>query len=376
MTTLSLRARKGADHPSDEESYFAAGTTRSFDFSVFIGRFNFFHNGHLHCVRRGLEVAHHLIVLIGSSKQARSQRNPLNWEEVRGNILGALSDEERSRVVVLPLVDRYNDTVWMYDVQAAVTGVVAQHHRPADGSDPRICLVGHTKDKTSYYLRMFPQWDSVAVDNCEGLSSTPIRADYFADAEAALVKWADKLPPNVVNFLSEFAGSETYDELAEEAAYIRNYKARWATAPYAPTFVTADAVVIQSGHILLIERRAMPGQGLLALPGGFVDPSERIRDAMIRELVEETRIKVPRAVVEGSIKAEKVFDDPHRSARGRTITTAFLVQLKPTGEGLPRVRGGDDAMSAFWMPIAKVDPERMFEDHWYIIQTMLGYAGR
>ena len=58
--------------------------------------------------------------------------------------------------------------------------------------------------------------------------------------------------------------------LVEEQAYIKRYKDIWADAPYAPTFVTTDAVVIQSGHVLLVKRRTAPGKGLWALPGGFL----------------------------------------------------------------------------------------------------------
>ena len=90
-----------------------------------------------------------------------------------------------------------------------------------------------------------------------------------------------------------------------------------------------------------------------------------------RELREETRLKVPEPVLKGSIRKQKVFDDPHRSARGRTITHAFYIELSPNSE-LPRVKGSDDAKYAVWLPLAELDPATLFEDHYFIIQEMTG----
>ena len=93
---------------------------------------------------------------------------------------------------------------------------------------------------------------------------------------------------------------------------------------------------------------------------------------MIRELREETRIKVPAPVLAGSIIKQQVFDDPYRSARGRTITHAFLIELKPDAQGLPKVKGGDDAQHALWVALGDLNPERLFEDHFQIIKTLIG----
>jgi len=69
------------------------------------------------------------------------------------------------------------------------------------------------------------------------------------------------------------------------------------------------------------------------LPGGFLNASTdaSVQSAAIRELKEETGIKVPVAVLNGSIKDSRVFDSIGRSARGRTITHAFKIVL-PDGE--------------------------------------------
>jgi bifunctional NMN adenylyltransferase/nudix hydrolase len=157
--------------------------------------------------------------------------------------------------------------------------------------------------------------------------------------------------------------------MLEEFAHVRDYRARWDQAPYPPVFVTADAVVIQSGHVLLVRRGGFPGKGLWALPGGFVGQEERIEDAAIRELREETRLKVPARVLRGLIKGSRVFDDPHRSSRGRTITHAFLIHLPPD-LALPEIRAASDAREARWVPLGELREDEMFEDHHAIIATM------
>ena len=107
------------------------------------------------------------------------------------------------------------------------------------------------------------------------------------------------------------------------------------------------------------------------MPGGFVGQHETMLDACLRELREETRLRVPLPVLKGSIKAERVFDDPYRSARGRTITQAFYIELEPNST-LPKVKGGDDARHAMWVPLASLDPATLFEDHYFIVQEMTG----
>jgi bifunctional NMN adenylyltransferase/nudix hydrolase len=344
----------------------------SYDFAVLIGRFRFLHKGHLAAMRRGLELAGRLIVLVGSCRQPRTHRNPLTFEEVCETILGAFAPDDAARIDILPLVDRYNDVEWTIDVQAAVLSVTGRHRAHANA--PRICLIGHAKDQSSYYLSMFPHFASESIPQIDNLAATPIREDYFAAATAALEKWRDALPDNVVAFLQRFAGTPQYAELAEENRFVHDFRARWACAPYPPTFHTVDAVVLYAGLILLIERRGLPGRGLLALPGGYIGEKERIQDSMLRELREETRLRVPAPVLRGSVRARQVFDHPFRSARGRVITTAFLLQLTTTPDGPPKVRGGDDAKHAFWLPLAELQPERLFEDHYHIIRQMVPLA--
>lgn len=351
--------------------------TKPFDFLVFIGRFQPLHLGHLAVLQQGLAQADKLIVLIGSSWQPRSVRNPWTFSEREAMVRACFAPTEAARVLTAPLMDvPYNDDAWVRNVQATVQGLVTAHHGTPHRR-PRIGLIGHSKDQSSFYLKLFPQWDSVAVENVQGISSTPIREGLFGVSSAtAGVTWlesasAEVLPGPVKDLLATFCETTPYAEVQHEHAFVAEYRKGWAKAPYPPTFVTVDAVVVQSGHVLLVERKARPGQGLLALPGGFLDQHERLSEACLRELREETRLKVPTPVLRGSIKTQRVFDDPYRSARGRTITHAFLIELEPA-EDLPKVKGGDDARHALWLPLADLDPTRLFEDHYFIIQELLG----
>lgn len=337
-----------------------------FDYLVFIGRFQPFHLGHWQVVNTALSQAQQVIVLVGSSFQPRSTRNPWTFKEREQLIRGAFPESTQSRLKVLPIVDdMYNDQNWIARVQQAVQSVVEGDAQP---STPRIGLIGHSKDETSYYLSLFPQWRSVSVPSYQnGLSATPIREEYFLHGTIS-----HQLPASVKNQLEAFKSTEGYAEVAGEWQFIRQYQQSWANAPYPPTFVTVDAVVIQSGHVLLIQRRARPGKGLWALPGGFVNQDETLRDAVIRELREETRIKIPARVLQGSVVKTQVFDHPDRSARGRTITHAYLIELKPDAQGLPKVKGSDDAQAATWVPLSTLNPEHFFEDHYHIINAMVG----
>ena len=114
-----------------------------------------------------------------------------------------------------------------------------------------------------------------------------------------------------------------------------------------------------------------PGKGLFALPGGFVNQNETVRDASIRELREETKIKVPEAVLRGSIRDHETFDDPYRSTLGRVITKAYHFKL-PDDITLPKVKGADDAEKAKWVPISELREDQLFDDHYAIVAYFLG----
>jgi len=343
-----------------------------FDCLVFIGRFQPPHLGHLAVIHEALKRARQVIVLVGSSWQARSLRNPWRFDERRAMLCSAFDDEENDRLAVVPLLDAlYNNDVWVRDVQRKVRDIAS----PQGARLPRIGLIGASRGQSSYYLSLFPQWESVSVPLVEGISASQIRERLFRSPSSAddyLTTGASHdLPPGVVGAVRDFCTGEHYRQLSEEQRLLDQYRSAWAQAPYPPIFVTVNAVVVQSGHVLLVRRTAAPGKGLLALPGGFINSHERLLDACLRELRERIRLKVPEPVLKGSLRGQRLFDEPHRSWRGRTLAEAFYFALTPDQQ-LPRlkpVKGGDHAR---WVALADLDPEALFEDHFFIIQDFLG----
>jgi bifunctional NMN adenylyltransferase/nudix hydrolase len=327
--------------------------SKQYDAAVIIGRFQPFHNAHYKLLEKAQEIADQVVVVLGGHRCAVTIRDPWSSDErermVREVFPGAICVAARDHL--------YNDGLWLTEVQQKVRDAV-------DDENAKVALVGHYKDRTSYYLKMFPQWAFEEVPSFfKGINATAIRAAYFKDGAVGV----GDCPLRVIEYLHAWRDTPTYARLCDEFAFVEKYKASWASAPFPPTFVTVDAVVIGSGHVLVVKRRAMPGKGMIALPGGFIQPHEKIKDAVIRELKEETGIRVPVEQLRSYVADSGVFDHPDRSLRGRTITHAFLIRL-PDGD-LPAVKGGDDAERAWWMPLGDLylrEPE-MFEDHVHIV---------
>lgn len=341
----------------------------SYNTIVYIGRFRPSHLAHIETMKIALQKAERLLVLVGSANQPRTVKNPWTVSEVEKMIRDSLGEDLASSVMVMPLRDiKYNDHGWVQQIQDTVRAVTQD--------DDKIGIIGHSKDESSYYLNMFPQWDSIDVDNIDDINATDIRNAYFGcDGDMTNFDLAigSKLPPAIHDFMKAFALTEEYDNLCREYKFLLGHTAMWKDAPYPPMFVTVDAVVVQSGHVLLIKRRAEPGKGLWAMPGGYLNQEEYIVPGMIRELREETLLKVPGPVLLGSIKHQGVYDAPDRSPRGRIVTHVSLIELPPGP--LPKVKGNDDADKARWIPLSTFNrmEDQMFEDHYHIIKDMIGH---
>jgi len=130
-------------------------------------------------------------------------------------------------------------------------------------------------------------------------------------------------------------------------------------------YVTVDAVVFaklkKSSYLLLIKRESKPFEDSWALPGGFIDTDEPVKQACQRELQEETGMSLDL----NQLKFFNFYDEVNRDPRSRTITFEYLAQLNSLNE----VKGDDDATEAKWFDIKKL-PKLAF-DHLEIIKDAL-----
>jgi len=288
----------------------------------------------------------------------------------------SLTPEEQKKIKFIPIHDsNYNHNEWVAAVATHVGATLAVAPSPSTvapspsvaPNDCPIGIIGHKKDNTSYYLDLFPEWEFVEMPLVEnGLSSTEIRKEWFSGTLTQ-----EKIPLPVYSYLKSKESEEWAKNLKEEYKLVEDYKKEWAFAPYPPIFVAGDALVICKEHILLIQRGAFPGKGLYAMAGGFLDSEEPIRHCAIRELLEETGIELSYKELDKSIKAHRVFDDPHREPRGRMISHTFLFDLQVPE--LPKLKAADDASAAFWFPLKDLDKIRskFGGDHYRIIKNML-----
>ncbi len=100
--------------------------------------------------------------------------------------------------------------------------------------------------------------------------------------------------------------------------------------------LTVDAIILnEEEEVLLIKRKNEPFKDRWALPGGFVEYEERVEEAVVREVKEETGLDVE------ILKLHNVYSDPKRDPRGHTISIVY--HCKIIGGNL---KGGDDAREA------------------------------
>jgi 8-oxo-dGTP diphosphatase len=122
--------------------------------------------------------------------------------------------------------------------------------------------------------------------------------------------------------------------------------------------IAADVIAEIGTNIVLIERRNFPFGW--AIPGGFVEVGEKVEDAAVRELREETSLEVELRALLG------VYSRPDRDPRGHTVSVVYVGRA----HGEPRA---DDDAKGIGLFAPDAPPTPLAFDHAEIIADYLRF---
>ena len=130
--------------------------------------------------------------------------------------------------------------------------------------------------------------------------------------------------------------------------------------------LAVDAIVFgyskeQEVSILLIKRKYPPFEGNWAIPGGFVLENESLEEAVERELLEETGIKI------NYLEQLYTFGKLNRDPRQRIVSVAYFGLVKSTQ--FEKLNASTDAEEAQWFNIKNL-PKLAF-DHTDILTSAI-----
>jgi ADP-ribose pyrophosphatase YjhB (NUDIX family) len=104
--------------------------------------------------------------------------------------------------------------------------------------------------------------------------------------------------------------------------------------------VAAAAIVAREGRVLLVRRTISPGKGKWMIPGGFVEFDEDPRQAVVREVLEETGYKV-----EVTQLLDVIFGQEH--LRGASLLILYLARFVDDEPSSGMDQGEVDAVALF-----------------------------
>ncbi len=146
----------------------------------------------------------------------------------------------------------------------------------------------------------------------------------MADFEALLLDWSSTGAPDVPRYCQRCAAETSFKEIHQR---LRPWcPACGFTYYYDPKIATAVVVEI-AGKVVLQQRAIDPGIGKWTFPGGFVERGEPVREAAVREILEEVGITVD----PNDLKLINVYSEPgetvvlvawHARADGQTPVIA------------------------------------------------------
>ncbi len=113
--------------------------------------------------------------------------------------------------------------------------------------------------------------------------------------------------------------------------------------PHHP-IIGVGGIIFQQDQVLLVKRGREPGLGEWSIPGGVVHTGETLKEAVVREVFEETHLEVE--VLALAKVLERIFRDPEGRVAYHYVLVDFLCQCRG-GE----LKSDSDAQDARFVPL-------------------------
>lgn len=107
------------------------------------------------------------------------------------------------------------------------------------------------------------------------------------------------------------------------------------------------AIIFDGTSVLLVERAGEPLKGWWSIPGGLLETGEKLEDAVLRETLEETGLRIE------IVYRFDIFERIMRDAGGRAEYHFVLVDYVCNVTGGALVPG-DDVSRVEWVPCANM----------------------
>lgn len=349
---------------------------------VYIGRFQLPHNGHYRNIQQGLRIAKdedgEFLCIIGSCDMPRTYVNLFTYEE-RCQMIQVMFPNKS--INFEKSVNFFCDNEWLKSIVEIIAKKYRQINSTFDFDAKNIEIIGHSKEDSKWYIDLiqtkfkFRDLGEFTIEN-KIVNSTELREMFINDSTIATqsfgygMTFRESVHQNLIPWLMNFR-TANLDKLADvkrEMIYYKDYQKSFK-GPFPVQFLAADAVFVNYGFVLLGRRKKTAGKGLLAIPGGFVNPDETFFEAAKRELFEETCLTIKSDVEDC---ASMLFDNPNRSMRGRVVTMAFLFNGSQSEIDPRLARANDDLEKLEWIKLSDLHQYRdqMFEDHYFIITEL------
>ncbi len=146
------------------------------------------HIGHIRTIKLMCKKTYHVIIVLGSTNEKRTQKNPFTFDERKIMLTQCIDiikkDYPYTTFSIIGLKDYDINEQWRNALVAKVNSTHADFDKPAPPSiTKKQAITGYKKDESSYYLNDFPEWELELVDcvqyNNITINATDIRKLLF-----------------------------------------------------------------------------------------------------------------------------------------------------------------------------------------------------